>query len=206
MALAFPVKHRNPELIVPAEPTPHEIKTLSDLDDQQSLRSHYPMIMFYKTNPFVKEKDPVGIIREATCQNTCVLLSGLCSLRPTPNVRLEELGDTICPPCPYSELLVSHVSNSIGVLGSPLMMIQVTRFICGGFVLAILFNHLMSDALGSIQFVNAVSEIAKGASTPSTLPVWKRELVTARNPPHIAHALHEYEPKDHFDYVTKIMN
>ncbi|KAL2490076.1 HXXXD-type acyl-transferase family protein [Forsythia ovata] len=226
MAIAFPVKHRNPELIVPAEPTPHEIKTLSDLDDQQSLRSHYPMIMFYKTNPFVKEKDPVGIIREAIAKTLVYYYPYAGRLIEGPNnnlvvdctgegvvfvvadaqVRLEELGDTICPPCPYSELLVSNVSNSIEVFGSPLMMIQVTRFICGGFVLAILFNHLMSDALGSIQFVNAVSEIAKGASTPSTLPVWKRELVTARNPPHSAHALHEYEPMDHFDYVTKIVN
>ncbi|KAL2472254.1 HXXXD-type acyl-transferase family protein [Abeliophyllum distichum] len=105
MALAFPVKHRNPELIVPAEPTPHEIKTLSDLDDQQSLRSHYPMIMFYETNPFVKEKDPVGIIRKAIAKtlvyyypyagrlvegpnnNLVVDCTGegvVCSLRPMP--------------------------------------------------------------------------------------------------------------------------
>ncbi|CAI9098905.1 OLC1v1035636C1 [Oldenlandia corymbosa var. corymbosa] len=45
----------------------------------------------------------------------------------------------------------------------------------------------MSDATGFVQFLLAVAEIAKGAPAPSTLPVWKRELLNARDPPRVTY-------------------
>ncbi|KAA8527995.1 hypothetical protein F0562_035136 [Nyssa sinensis] len=51
----------------------------------------------------------------------------------------------------------------------------------------------MSDALGLVQFLNAVGEMARGACEPSLLPVWQRELLNARSPPRITCIHHEYE-------------
>ncbi|XP_019155929.1 PREDICTED: methanol O-anthraniloyltransferase-like [Ipomoea nil] len=64
----FVVRHMEPELLVPAKPTPHEIKQLSDIDDQKGLRMHFHMIMFYRANPLVIGKDPVGVIRDALAE------------------------------------------------------------------------------------------------------------------------------------------
>ena len=39
----------------------------------------------------------------------------------------------------------------------------------------------MADALGLTQFLGAVAELARGAQSPSVLPVWKRDLLEGRN-------------------------
>ncbi|CAI9784696.1 unnamed protein product [Fraxinus pennsylvanica] len=71
---------------------------------------------------------------------------------------------------------------------------QVTRFICGGFALGIRLNHTMADGYGIMQFLNAISELAKGASAPSISPTWHREqYLNARSPPRITCIHHEYE-------------
>nr|GMC74399.1 Methanol O-anthraniloyltransferase [Ipomoea batatas] len=55
--------------------------------------------------------------------------------------------------------------------------------ICGGFIVAIRVNHVLSDGLGLAQFVKAVGEFAQGASSPSIIPVWRRQLLTAKHVP-----------------------
>ena len=59
--------------------------------------------------------------------------------------------------------------------------VQVTRLACGGFILAVRLNHTMADALGLMQFLGSVAELARGAQALSVLPVWKRELLEGRN-------------------------
>lgn len=54
-------------------------------------------------------------------------------------------------------------------------------------------NHTMSDGVGLVQFMIALSEITKGASKPSTLPVWQRELLYARDPPSVTCTHPEYD-------------
>ncbi|KAL0393802.1 UNVERIFIED_CONTAM: Methanol O-anthraniloyltransferase [Sesamum latifolium] len=171
------------------------------------------MIMFYKSKPSMEGLNPAKIIREALARTLVYYYpyagrliegpdnkfmvdctaEGVVFVEADASVGIDQLGDTVQPPCPYPELLMSDVPGSDGMLGCPLMLVQVTRFKCGGFVLAIRFNHVISDALGSLQFVTAMSEMAKGAPTPSILPVWKRELLTARHPLHVTHTHPEYE-------------
>jgi len=73
------------------------------------------------------------------------------------------------------------------------MTSQVTRLRCGGFILAFSFNHTMCDGTGFSQFVNTWAEIARGATKPSNPPVWRRELLMARDPPRITCNHREYE-------------
>lgn len=65
----------------------------------------------------------------------------------------------------------------------------------------------MSDAVGSVQFMRAVSEIASGANAPSVEPVWDRELLNARDPPQITcvhHAYREAKGKPDYDMSNMI--
>jgi hypothetical protein len=53
----------------------------------------------------------------------------------------------------------------------PLLMMQVTEFACGGYVVGVTWNHVIADAFGMAQFLGAVGELARGLSTPSVVPV-----------------------------------
>ena len=58
---------------------------------------------------------------------------------------------------------------------------QVTQFVCGGFTVGIKFNHAVFDGIGAAQFVQAVSEEARGLAAPTIKPIWCRESIP--NPP-----------------------
>lgn len=217
-SLVLSVTRQAPELIVPARPTPRELKQLSDIDDQESFRFHIPVIFLYKNNsaslpPVLKEKDPVKVIKEAISEalvyyypfagrliegpNRKLMVDcngeGILFLEAEANFKLEQLGGAIQPPCPYLEQLTYNVPGSEGILGCPLLLIQVTRLMCGGFTLAIRFNHTMCDASGLVQFVKTIEEMATGANTPSLFPVWQRKRLCARNPPQVTNVHLEYE-------------
>uniref|UniRef100_A0A3Q7GGF5 Uncharacterized protein n=1 Tax=Solanum lycopersicum TaxID=4081 RepID=A0A3Q7GGF5_SOLLC len=51
-------------------------------------------------------------------------------------------------------------------------------------------NHTMMDVSGFKMFINALSELIQGASTPSILPIWKRHLLSARISPCIIYNNH----------------
>ncbi|PRQ19146.1 putative alcohol O-acetyltransferase [Rosa chinensis] len=222
--LAFQVNCYEPRLITPARPTPHETKMLSDIDNQQGLRFHVPFIMSYKNNPslLLKQNDPVKVIRVALSRaleyyyplagrlrevhkkKLMVNCSGegILFVEANANVTLDELEDAILPPCPFLEDFMFNVPGSDGILGSPLILIQVTRLTCGGFIFALRLNHTMCDAFGLVQFLNAVGEIAQGAEAPSTPPVWERELLSARDPPQISCTHHEFDDTIDHSYLN----
>ena len=64
---------------------------------------------------------------------------------------------------------------------------------CGGFIFALRLNHTMSDAAGTVQFMAAQGEMARGAPAPSVQPLWRRELLNAREPPRVTCTHHEYD-------------
>nr|GLL48762.1 methanol O-anthraniloyltransferase-like [Ipomoea trifida] len=183
----FIVRHKEPKLLVPAKPTPHEIKQLSDIDDQKGLRMHFHMIMFYRENPLIG-KDPVEVIRDALAEALVWYYplagrlvegpedkfmvdcsgEGILFVEADSNFSLEDLGDAIKPPCLYYKELLYRAPGSDEMLGCPLMLVQVTRLICGGFVVAIRINHVLSDGLGLAQFVKAVEELAQDSALQVT--------------------------------------
>ncbi|KAF5195625.1 Benzyl alcohol o-benzoyltransferase [Thalictrum thalictroides] len=81
--------------------------------------------------------------------------------------------------------LLYDLPSSADIFDSPLLLIQVTRLMCGGFIFGLRFNHVMTDATGFVQFMKAIGEIARGADIPSVQPVWKREYLNARSPPRV---------------------
>ncbi|KAM1033963.1 hypothetical protein ACFX2A_038276 [Malus domestica] len=216
------VKRLQPELIIPAKPTPRETKFLSDIDDQEGMRFQLPIIMCYKDNPSLNEnRNPVKTIREALSRALVYYYplagrlregpdrklmvdcngEGILFVEASANVTLEQLGDKILPPCPLLEEFLFNFLGSDGIIGCPLLLVQVTRLTCGGFILALRLNHTMCDAPGFLQFLTAVAEMARGViHAPSILPMWERELLFARDPPRITCAHHEYEDViDHSD-------
>ncbi|KAL0430580.1 UNVERIFIED_CONTAM: Benzyl alcohol O-benzoyltransferase [Sesamum radiatum] len=212
-ALTFKVTRQNPELIPPAKPTPHELKPLSDIDDQEGLRFQIPVIQFYRRNPSMDGKDPVMVIRDAVARALVFYYpfagrlreaagrklvvectgEGVLFIEADADVTLQQFGDALQPPFPCLEELLYDVPGSGGVVNCPMLLIQVTRLRCGGFIFALRLNHTMSDAAGLVQFMSAVGELARGAEMPSVPPVWQRDLLNARDPPHVRCTHHEYD-------------
>ncbi|KAJ1392964.1 Transferase [Sesbania bispinosa] len=212
-SLLFTVRRREPVLVAPAKPTPHEMKLLSDIDDQKGLRFQIPGIQFYRYDPSMAGKDPVEVIRKALA-NTLVFYypfagrlrerasrklmvdctgEGVLFIEADADVTLNQFGDALQPPFSYLEELLYNVPGSEGILNTPLLLIQVTRLKCGGFIYTQRVNHTMSDAAGLSLFMTALSEIARGMHEPSIPPVWRRELLNARDPPRVTCTHREYE-------------
>ncbi|XVF20399.1 hypothetical protein REPUB_Repub11eG0195100 [Reevesia pubescens] len=60
------------------------------------------------------------------------------------------------------------------------LVLQVTKFLCGGFTIALSLSHSICDGFGASQFFRALAELASGKSEPSVKPVWEREILVAK--------------------------
>ncbi|KAM0903966.1 hypothetical protein ACQ4PT_018328 [Festuca glaucescens] len=202
--LAYAVRRRDPELVGPAAHTPRETKRLADLDDQEGLRMHVSLALFYRGAGGQNGVDPSGLIRralgealvhyyplagrlrEVEGQKLVVDCTGegVLFVEADADVRLAELEAVgLRPPFPCWDQLLFDVEGSSGVFDCPLLHIQVTHLLCGSFVFALRFNHLICDGIGIAQFMNAIAELARGLPSTTFVPVWSRELLNARDPP-----------------------
>ncbi|KAI5424172.1 hypothetical protein KIW84_030404 [Lathyrus oleraceus] len=143
--LLFTVRRFEPELVLPATPTPREIKLLSDIDDQQGLRFNIPVIFIYSHEPSMAGKDPVEVLRNSLSQTLVYYYplagrikegvgrklmvdctgEGVMFIGAEADVTLDQLGDSLHPPFPCFQELLYDVSGSELVIDSPIQLIQV---------------------------------------------------------------------------------
>ncbi|CAL5421746.1 unnamed protein product [Camellia sinensis] len=146
--LVFTVTTQKTELVTPAKPTPHEIKELSDMDDQKVLRCHLPAIMFYRNSPSMGGKrDPVKVIREALAQ-TLVFYYPLAGhlkeegpggklivecagqgewfVEADADIRFQDFveAEALFPPYRFLNQILYDVPGSSEILNAPLLLIQ----------------------------------------------------------------------------------
>ncbi|KAG2570861.1 hypothetical protein PVAP13_7KG013700 [Panicum virgatum] len=91
-----------------------------------------------------------------------VAASARCTLR---DARLSDQRPAI--PVEYLTVTYAGLYNK----DPPLLLMQVTEFSCGGFVVGVTWNHVVADGVGMAQFLQAVGEFARGFSSPSVQPV-----------------------------------
>ncbi|MCO5597677.1 hypothetical protein L7F22_051758 [Adiantum nelumboides] len=65
---------------------------------------------------------------------------------------------------------------------SELLLVQVTRFSCGGMSIGVAWHHQVADAEATISFMHAWTLIVKGLASPSYSPC-DRSLLMAKHPP-----------------------
>lgn len=148
-SLTFTVRRQKPVLVAPSGSTPHEFKRLSDIDDQDGLRFHIPVIQFYRNDPSMGGRDQAKVIREALARALVFYYpfagrlreaagrklvvectgEGILFIEADADVRLEQFGDELQPPFPCLEELVYNVPGSDGVLDCPLLLIQVMIYL-----------------------------------------------------------------------------
>lgn len=73
------------------------------------------------------------------------------------------------------------------------LVLQVTRFSCGGFTIGMGLSHSVCDGFGAAQFFRAMAEIACGKDEPLLKPVWEREILVGK----------ACSGQDPFDFIDK---
>ncbi|XP_073157408.1 tetrahydroanabasine acetyltransferase [Henckelia pumila] len=91
----------------------------------------------------------------------------------------------------FAEKLVPDPNPNENVIQP--MMLQVTGFGCGGFVLGAAIHHAICDGIGATLFFNAMAEVARGSGRITTDPIWSRStLLGPRNPVRVEFRIHEF--------------
>uniref|UniRef100_A0A1D1ZED2 Hydroxycinnamoyl-Coenzyme A shikimate/quinate hydroxycinnamoyltransferase n=1 Tax=Anthurium amnicola TaxID=1678845 RepID=A0A1D1ZED2_9ARAE len=67
----------------------------------------------------------------------------------------------------------------------PFLLLQLTRFRCGGASLGVAFDHLVADGFAALHLINSWADAARrgGGGVPATPPVIDRTVFAARQPP-----------------------
>ncbi|XP_062194591.1 acyl transferase 7-like [Phragmites australis] len=112
-----------------------------------------------------------GAQQEVDCSNAGVWFTeaaAACSLEDVDYLEAPLMipKDELLPPTPAQEDERELV-----------LLVQVTSFACGGFVVGFRFSHAVADGPGAAQFMNAIGELARGTESVSVVPQWGREAI-----------------------------
>ncbi|XP_039771711.1 acyl transferase 15-like [Panicum virgatum] len=183
MAMSSCVTKSLPFLVAPSEATPASALRLTSMD--RALASLPMAGLFVFEHPI---DQPAETLRQAlsrlvpyypvagrvtagahglsiACTDEGVVFvaaSARCTLR---DARLSDQRPAI--PVEYLTVTYAGLYNK----DPPLLLMQVTEFSCGGFVVGVTWNHVVADGVGMAQFLQAVGEFARGFSSPSVQPV-----------------------------------
>ncbi|KAM3383483.1 hypothetical protein P3S68_009058 [Capsicum galapagoense] len=211
-------------MVKPSKPTPSKILWNSILD--LLVRSYVPTIYFYKPTISTSNFFDIKIMKEGL-SNVLVSFYPMAGRLIWSNnnngeeKRMEincngegvlfveaQCDDTIIDDfVPSSEMkkLIPSVDTCVDDISSfPLVILQVTRFKCGGVCLGHGIFHTLVDGVSGIHFINAWSEMTRGLSVITVPPFIDRSLLRARDPPTPPAFDHvEYHPLQTLNTVPK---
>jgi shikimate O-hydroxycinnamoyltransferase len=196
-------------LIVPCELTPSGILWLSE-SDQMMQCTHEPLISIYKPNnnnilPFSFETMKSSLSRalvhyyplagrlrlakggrfELDCNAMGAKLVEACS-----EAEVGDLGDFM--PTGAGQGLVPKIDYTTPIEEWPLLLVQVTRFRCGGFCVGTAICHTVVDGWSAASFISSWAKLARGDDLRhDEMPFHDRTMLRSRDqppmPPHFDH-------------------
>ncbi|GLJ42497.1 hypothetical protein SUGI_0880890 [Cryptomeria japonica] len=196
------VKSFEPVMVAPSLPSPKTILPLSSIDNLPLLRGNiFNSLLVYNAHHSISA-DPAKIIREALSKVLVYYFPFAGRLRSKENGEVEvectgegavfveamadnslsELGDFDDGNPSFQQLLFSLPLSTTPIENFHLLVVQVTRFTCGGFVVGVSFHHSICDGGGACQFLKGLAEMVRGEIKPSLEPIWNRELWKPEDP------------------------
>ncbi|KAE8696147.1 putative CCCH-type zinc finger family protein [Hibiscus syriacus] len=180
------VKQGEPTLVSPAEEAEKGLYFLSNLD--QNISVIVRTIYCFKSEEKGNE-NAAQVIKDALRKTAPE--KGRYLFEAEANCKMEEIGDITKPEPETLRKLVYDIPGANSIIEMPLLVAQVTKFQCGGFVLGLCMNHCMFDGIGAMEFVNSWGETARGL--PLTVPPFSdRTILKARIPPEIEYLHREF--------------
>lgn len=202
------VKQQEPTLVPPAEETEKGLYFLSNLD--QNIAVIVRTIYCFKSDDQGNER-AAEVIKDAlskvlvhyypiagrltiSAQGKLIVDctgEGAVFVEAEANCGIEKIGDITKPDPVTLGKLVYEIPGASNILEIPPLVVQVTKFQCGGFVLGISNNHCMFDGLGAMEFVNSWADTARGLPL-KVPPFLDRSILKARESPKIEYPHNEF--------------
>ncbi|KAG9148643.1 hypothetical protein Leryth_019157 [Lithospermum erythrorhizon] len=193
----------------------NDILLLSHLDNDPNLNVIIRYLRVYKNNHQITppSSDPFHVITTALSatlvhyypltgtlqrrdidgrlQLNCQLGGGVLVIRGSVECSLTEVNYLDDPNDGSVEQLVPDPDLD-HAMTNPIIL-QVTVFKCGGFVIGSAIQHALCDGLGATLFFNAMAELARGVGRITVEPVWEREkLLGPREPARVEFRFDEF--------------
>ncbi|KAG8496532.1 hypothetical protein CXB51_007639 [Gossypium anomalum] len=216
----FAVKQGEPTRVLPAEETKKGLYYLGNLD--QNIAVIIRTIYFFKSeakgNEDAAEQVKNGLSKilvhhyplagRLTISSEGKLIvdctgEGAVFVEAEANCGIEEMGDITKPDPNILGKLVYEISGAQNLLEIPLLVIQVTKFKCGGFSIGMSMNHCMLDGIAAMEFVNGWGEVTRGLPL-KTPPFLDRTILKPRNPPMIEFEHHEFDEIEDISNTNKL--
>ncbi|KAB2038256.1 hypothetical protein ES319_D03G133700v1 [Gossypium barbadense] len=216
----FAVKQGEPTRVLPAEETKKGLYYLGNLDQNIAviIRTIYLFKSESKGNEDAAEQVKNGLSRilvhhhplagRLTISSEGKLIvdctgEGAVFVEAEANCGIEEMGDITKPDPNTLGKLVYEISGAQNLLEIPLLVIQVTKFKCGGFSIGMSMNHCMLDGIAAMEFVTGWGEVTRGLPL-KTPPFLDRTILKPRNPPMIEFEHHEFDEIEDISNTNKL--
>ncbi|KAH7676301.1 Transferase protein [Dioscorea alata] len=200
MNSSFSVVKTSKSMIKPAKPTPQTTLNLSAIDNLPGLRCkvrtyHVYSMGVHEPGKVIGEAISKALVhyypiagrliesKQGKLQINCTG-DGVFLAEAFANCTLEQVNYLSHPLFPTHHQLLPDPSPDLDPTDI-LVLIQVTEFDCGGFVMGLEFCHSICDGLGAAQFFKSVAEFARGLTAPMVTPVWLREAIPT--PPNLSY-------------------
>ncbi|KAH9331117.1 hypothetical protein KI387_003225 [Taxus chinensis] len=180
-------------MVRPCLPSPKTILPLSAIDN--IARAFSNVLLVYSASHRVSA-DPAKVIREALSKVLVYYYPFAGRLRKKENGELEvectgqgvlfveAMADSDLSVLtdlddynPSFQQMLFSLPQDADIEDLHLLIVQVTRFTCGGFVVGANVYGSVCDGKGFGQFLQGMAEMARGEVKPSIEPIWNRELV-----------------------------
>ncbi|CAI8613619.1 unnamed protein product [Vicia faba] len=182
-------------IVIPSKPTPNP--KLFSLCEQIKLRTHAPLLYVY--NPHNNISTFLETLRnslskvlviyyplagrlswikgerwELNCNGKgAVLLEAKCE------TNLKDLGDFV--PNNLVSQLIPNINYDVPIEDVPLLVVQLTRFRCGGYTLGVALCRAATDGTAAMRFMRSWAKLARGENiSPNDFPCHDRTLLNSR--------------------------
>ena len=198
-AKPVPVERLGQRLVAPAAPTPESPLRLSWLDRYPTQMALIESLHVFKPDMAREGDSPARAVEQALARALVAYYplagrltvtdagelqvdctdGGVWFIEAAVRCRLEDVDYLEYPLAVDKDELLPHPrpKPSREEESKLILLVQVTTFDCGGFVVGFRFSHAVADGPGAAQFMGAVGELARGAARISVAPVWGRDAI-----------------------------
>ncbi|KAH0993427.1 hypothetical protein GBA52_004910 [Prunus armeniaca] len=175
------VKIKGCYVLKPSTPTLQGTLALSEWDQVGTI-THVPTIYFYKPDQtFAAQPDTIANILKDSLSRALVPFYPLagrlrwigggrlelhCNDMGVPFIeaesdsKLDDFGDF--SPSPEYDYLIPTVDYTLPIHELPILLVQLTRFKCGGLSLSLTISHAVVDGQSALHFISEWARLAKG--------------------------------------------
>ncbi|XP_059637687.1 hydroxycinnamoyl-CoA:piscidic acid hydroxycinnamoyltransferase-like [Cornus florida] len=186
-------------MVKPLEQTPNSLMDLSDCDQIQAI-THAPTVYFYRPASKFDYTTPIDILRDSLSKALVIFYPlagrlhwidsagrlelhcnsmGALLLEAESEAKIDDFGD-FCP-TPQIRALVPSVDYSSPIHEQPLVLVQLTKFSCGGISIGLGISHVLIDGPSAFHFVTEWAKIARGEQSDNP-PFLDRSVLLAKVP------------------------